>query len=229
MDDPKPVTPEKQPETAAAEPDTKAPGAVAPQTETPFDDKQPETYVNSAGEPVKIAPLDEVSAAPKKSGAGKWLVRGLVILSLAALGALAYWQYTEAEAAKTERASLQNELDTVKEANSSAADEQDKPVASPPVTELTNKDQLTAAAQLYIAASNTDSSSVVREVIIEDRFAVVVVGDKTSAIDNEALIYEKVKDSWTLLSVTLRDALDEEDKSRLSKGFGVPDSIIEKA
>ncbi|MEO5499538.1 MAG: hypothetical protein ABIR46_03495, partial [Candidatus Saccharimonadales bacterium] len=84
----------------------------------PYDDKQPETYVSPNGEPTAITPMaTPLSLQKPKNHSGRWLFRGFVVLLIAVLGAFAYWQWTEAQSANNERASLQSELETVKSAN----------------------------------------------------------------------------------------------------------------
>lgn len=79
-----------------------------------YDDK-PETYVTPAGEPTTLEPPQKTTplAMPKKKGgAGKWMLGGLVVVLLAGLGALAYWQWAEADTAKKELSSTQGQLVT---------------------------------------------------------------------------------------------------------------------
>lgn len=64
---------------------------------------------------------DETALAPavatkKKSSAKKWLLSGLVVLALAGLSALAYWQWTEADNAKKELGRTQAQLTAAQEA-----------------------------------------------------------------------------------------------------------------
>lgn len=84
-----------------------------------------ETYVTPEGKPTPVTP----TAAPleiskKKSGAKKWLLTGIVVLLLAGLGALAYWQYAEAENARKEAESLRATLTTVQDASKTDTDKE---------------------------------------------------------------------------------------------------------
>lgn len=96
-----------------------------------------EEYVNAEGTPVSLdTPAEQPAvAAPastkNKSGAGKWLLVGLAILLVAGLGALAFWQWSEAQSAKQELASVQSQLEASQKTVAPAQEESNSGVARP--------------------------------------------------------------------------------------------------
>jgi hypothetical protein len=52
--------------------------------------------------------------SPKKKSGSKWIVALLVVLVLAALGGVAYWQYTDANSTRSQLSSVENELSLAK-------------------------------------------------------------------------------------------------------------------
>lgn len=193
-----------------------------------YDDK-PETYVTPTGEPTTLETAQQETplAMPKKKrGAGKWLLGGLVVLLLAGLGAFSYWQWTEADSAKKEAASVKQELDTVKTAQKDAAN--DKPATAPVAPTLTDAEEVTIAAQQFTAARvNNQFNTVDKDTVTIDptkQFAKAVVGVGTSKEGGYTVIAKKQKDTWVVIygGVTMTT----EQKNNLVKEFGVPESLL---
>lgn len=193
-----------------------------------YDDK-PETYVTPTGEPTTLETAQQETplAMPKKKrGAGKWLLGGLVVLLLAGLGAFSYWQWTEADSAKKEAASVKQELDTVKTAQKDAAN--DKPATAPAAPTLTDAEEVTIAAQQFTAARvNNQFNTVDKDTVTIDptkQFAKAVVGVGTSKEGGYTVIAKKQKDTWVVIygGVTMTT----EQKNNLVKEFGVPESLL---
>lgn len=162
----------------------------------------------------------------KKSSVKKWLLGGVAVLLLGALGSLAYWQYAEASKFRVEAEFLRNALLASQEANRQAEAE-NKVTAKDEEPKITDKSILTKNAEAYIKTV-TGSTDVVRDVAIEGTFAVVTIGDKTSTIDNTSMVFEKVGEDWVEISTHLKGSLTETDRTKLNKQFGVPVSFLQK-
>lgn len=111
-------------------------GQDDPVTEAPQVNQDTSNAYESTPEPVQS---DETVAAPaavapKKSGAKKWLLGGLVVLVLAGLGALAYWQWAEADNTKKELSRAQAQLTAAQEAAKKDAAKDEETADTPPAS-----------------------------------------------------------------------------------------------
>ena len=210
MDDFKPQQP-NEPEQANDKPDD---------FQAPFDDK-PETYVTPTGEPTALEtpqPAAPLVMPKKKSGAGKWLLGGLVVLLLAGLGAAAYWQWAEAEAAKKELNSTQSQLEAAQ--TDLAKAETDKDDSSKELTTPVKTDDAlvkeAVAAVIRAQVANKDKKIDVTVKKINSEFAHVTLfeGGEGGTLH---YILKKVDDMW----VAVYDGIVPPEQGVVSL-YGIP-------
>lgn len=113
-----------------------------------------ETYETPTGEPARLEPTPPPAPEKKKSRVGKYLLWGLMALLLAGLGSLAYWQWAEAESAKKEVTSLQEQYTTLQTS-------QKKSTENSSSAELSTEKQMTTAelSDKYASAYKKSSTS----------------------------------------------------------------------
>ena len=92
-------------------------------------------------------PTPPVIASPKKSRAKGWLLGGLVLVVLAGLGALAYWQWQEADNARSEATSLRTSLEAAQKQAT-----QDTDTSEPAEPTMTTKELAEDYATAYKGA-----------------------------------------------------------------------------
>lgn len=150
------------------------------------------TYEMPASQPVETAPVPAPEPVPEKkpSRVGKWLLWGLVVLLLAGLGAFAYWQYTDAQNAKNEVATLQTALKASQNANKTNETADESGLGDP----LPDFDKLVSAYGAYVTygKSYTDAEK--------------------NAIEKGIMDYYKLStlpEGWAILSVVSADNADK--------------------
>ncbi len=214
MDDPKPSYPNNNEPISPTEP-----------VDQPFEDTQTETYETPAGEPTTIAPLPTpLSLQKPKSHAGRWFVRGFVVLLLAGLAAFGYWQWTEAQSANNERASLQSELETVKAANKSNDEKAETPVVTEPKTD---KELVKTEVESFLDLM--DKNSYVYDpanVKMDEQFAVAKASLPNSGANPKTVVLEKSGDGWVVIYSSF-EPLTAAEKTDLTTKFGVTASLME--
>lgn len=218
MDDFKPQQPQKQDDLSSEKPND---------FQAAYDEK-PETYVTPSGEPTTIEATQQPSLAmpKKKSGVGKWLLVGVVVLLLAGAGALAYWQWNEAENARTEVASLQTALKAAQDA--SKKEQADKTDETPTAKAPTDKELVTKEVESLLAAAQ-NNQFVVQDanVKVEGMFAVVTAVLPNSDAGGKTVVLEKAKNAWVVLYSGVAGGIPTEDKNMLIKDYGVPEALLQ--
>ncbi len=234
MDDPKPVSPDNNGRDVSSDPLNK-----------PYNDSQTETYETPAGEPASIEPLPTpLSLQKHKSHAGRWFLRGFVVLIIAALAAFGYWQWTEAQSANNERASLQSALDAVKTANKTAGiikEEDDLGGGKDfiPQTAIASEVRNFVGANLVLAKDGqayTEEIKYLTETFARVEVLKVDAVDKTNttlvatyflknAADTTADKTSEEGQRWTLIWT---DPLTDADKKYLKDTFGMTDEVFTK-
>lgn len=234
MDDPKPVSPDKNEQGTSNE-----------LRDQPYNDTQTETYVSPSGEPTTITPLPTpLSLQKPKSHAGRWFIRGFVVLIIAALAAFGYWQWTEAQSANNERASLQSELETVKAANKSAdsaGEEADLGGGKDfvPQTFIAGEVKNFVKANSVLSQDGDTYNEDIK--YLSEKFARVDVlkvdpTDKTKTTLSATYFLKNAADAtadkkseegqqWTLIWT---DPVTDADKKYLKETFGVTDEVFSK-
>lgn len=214
MDDPKPASSDKNEQD-------KSSGLL----DQPYDDKQPETYVTPTGEPTTIAPIETPLSLQKPKGhSGRWLFRGFVVLLIAALAAFSYWQWTEAQSANNERASLQSELETVKSASKAAVEAENEDTVTTP----SDKELVTTEVESYLAASENNKYELDEDTVeVKDTFATATAILPNSDAKGKLVVLKKAETLWVVLFSGTVGAIETTDKDYLVKEFGVPAAMLE--
>lgn len=143
-------------------------------------ENKPETYVTPTGEPTTLeeTPRDASTvAAKKKPGVAKWLLVAIVVLLLAGLGALAYWQWTEADNAKKELSSVQSQLTS----------------ANAKITSLSKEK----------ADTSKDKTTTVTQTTAEKAKAMATAITTATVATNDTATVDKVSGSFVSISVAV--------------------------
>ena len=170
MDDFKPQQPNGP--TSQDDPVAETPQATqdGQDTQAVQDTQDTQSTYESTPEPVQS---DETVAAPvvtapKKSGAKKWLLGGLVVLALAGLGAFAYWQWAEADNSKKELSRTQAQLTAAQEAAQKDAASDEGPADVPAtsgedfMTFVAEYNKMVAASVALTAADETAIEAAIK-------------------------------------------------------------------
>lgn len=197
----------------------------------PNPDNEPETYVTPEGQPTTLGDAhaepqaQPVAVTKKKTGAKKWLVGGVVVLLLAGLGALAYWQWADAQNARNEVASLKTSLEAAeKEAKEETTKDDDG--TAPAVTPLSDSELVTTEAEAFL--DSTDNNSYVftaSNVKTEDTFAVVKAGIPNTGANPKYVVLEKSDGNWVVI-YSVVGPIPTAEKDRLTTEFGVPKTLL---
>lgn len=203
---------------------TDKPDGFQPQ---PAYNEQPETYEALPDAQATPEPTEPSPQTPKnKSGAKKWLLSGIVVLLLAGLGALAYWQWTEAQNASKEQASLQSELDAVKSANKTAT-EDEKDTDTPVPATKTDNELVKTEVEAYLASINANSHIYdPANVKMDSTFAVAKTSRPNTGANPRVVILEKSKENWVVI-FSSSEPLSAAEKTDLTNEFGVTASLME--
>lgn len=216
MDDPNLVSPDKKERDTSND-----------LLDQPYSDAQTETYVSQTGEPTSITPLPTpLSLQKPKSHAGRWFLRGFVLLIIAALAAFGYWQWTETQSANNERASLQSELETVKAANKESVAQNDEDTE--PVIKTTPEDEIEYEVGTLLAAS--DGVQYVfnaGSIVTKDKFATATASLPNSDAPAKLFVLEFVGADWIVLFTGEKGKVETAQKESLNKEYGVPVSIFD--
>lgn len=191
-------------------------------------ENKPETYVTPTGEPTTLSAAPQPSLEiPKKkrSGAKKAILWGVVVLLLAGTGALAYWQWTEADTAKKELNSTQTQLETAQADLAKADAGADEPVTSTPTTE----DAVKFAAGFYACnLADFGCDKVVTTVTktqawksaAEPGFA---IAKATSAMNKTTNLYLKTVDNLTWVVIYEGTTAPSEE---VVKKYAIPTGFV---
>lgn len=189
---------------------------------------------SSSPDPTEPAPV----VTKKKSGVKKWLLGGLVLVLLTGLGAFAYWQWSEAENARSEAATLRTSLEAAQKQNATDTEAATVPAG----TGLTDEAAVSAAAldsvEAFMSTSGVTRQSYEATVgYIDDTFARVAVsyteldpatGKQKPTGKGETFYFKKVERdggeaSWAMIAI---NPLTAQEMTSLKNRYGVTDKII---
>lgn len=193
-------------------------------------DNVPETYVTPEGTPTTLGeahaePQAQTVVASKKSGAKKWLLGGVAVLLLAALSALAYWQWAEAQNARDEVASLRTTLEAA-EKKAQEDTEKDEDDSAPTTAPLRDTDLVKAEVDSFLASTQNNSYVYsANNVKIEDTFAIVKAVIPSSDANPKTIVLEKSKENWVVV-YSIVGPVPAADKDKLTAEFGIPKTLL---
>lgn len=216
MDDFKPQQPQKQDDLSSEKPND---------FQAAYDEK-PETYVTPSGEPTTIEATQQPSLTmpKKKGGAGKWVLGGLVVLLISGLGAVAYWQWAEAQNAKQELGNTQGQLQSAQADLAKASEKKNDETTLVAEKTKTDKELITESVVAYWhAAKGAEKDKLTTTVDkLELPFARTSVGIVGGA-GGVSCISKKSDDLWLVLFCA--QGTSPETEALMTK-YGVPESII---
>ncbi len=217
MDDFKPQQPQKQDDLSSEKPND---------FQAAYEEK-PETYVTPSGEPTTLETVQQQPSPltpKKKGGAGKWLLGGLVILLLTGLGALAYWQWSEADAARKQLTSTQSQLQAAQANLAKASEKKNDDSTIVEGKTKTDKELIAESVMAYWhAAKGAEKDKLTTTVDkLELPFARTSVGVVGGA-GGASCVSKKSGGLWLVLFCAQGSGPETE---ALMTKYGVPESII---
>jgi type II secretory pathway pseudopilin PulG len=154
----------------------------------------------------ETTPTQAVVTAPKKPSRVKgWLLGGFVVVIIAALAALTYWQWQEAESAKQSLTAAENQLKSAQnELSNAKPTKEDAPSNAAPLTE---DEKITLAASNYICIQANAGCDKVTETVTKKQsptvdkagFAIVKAGDAASGAGMKIYLKSTSMGDWIVI------------------------------
>ena len=178
------------------------------ETQQPYQDNLETTETTVGETPVQsdeTNPTAPVVMTQKKSGVKTWLLGGLVVLLLAAVGALAYWQWSEAELAKKSLRSAERQLAAAQADLANA--KPDKDAQPSKATPLTEDEKIKLAASNYVCIQANAGCDKVTETVTKKQsptidkpgFAIVSAGDAATGAGMAIYLKSTSMGDWIVI------------------------------